>query len=256
MSFGVFYTCYKEEKAVDNSIKVLKQVYPDVPIYLVSDGGSDYSFLENKYTNLKCKMGWDSRGISQRFTIEKWQDPNNRKKVLDSINEFFKRNEEAIQFCKTESILIMEPDVLVRGKLNYFPTEKTPLLGSRVNKPTYSYFNNMIDFLKSIPGSFPLNYYGSTPAFYSSNVMLKLINYVKDNQDIVKKFIDLDHSFVCYDVFLTLLFATIGYDETFNPDIIECLRDYNWEKKSEPLVHQYRLLYPKQNSGYDGRHAV
>jgi len=86
--------------------------------------------------------------------------------------------------------------------------------------------------------------------------MLKLINYVKNNQDIVKKFIDLDHSFVCYDVFLTLLFATIGYDETFNPDIIECLRDYNWEKKSEPLVHQYRLLYPKQNSGYDGRHAV
>jgi hypothetical protein len=53
MSFGVFYTCFKEEDAVGYSVFVLKNYYPDCPIYLVSDGGSDYSFLENQFKTSK-----------------------------------------------------------------------------------------------------------------------------------------------------------------------------------------------------------
>ena len=45
---GFFYTCYKEHKAVEYSLKRLRRVYPDAPIYLVSEG-ADFSYLEEDY---------------------------------------------------------------------------------------------------------------------------------------------------------------------------------------------------------------
>ena len=55
MDFGVFYTCYTEKRAVDYSLEVLYSIYKDVPVYLVSDGGSDFSDLERKYNGSRSK---------------------------------------------------------------------------------------------------------------------------------------------------------------------------------------------------------
>ena len=41
MKLGFFFSCYKENRAVENSLSELRKHYPDNPIYLVSDGGSD-----------------------------------------------------------------------------------------------------------------------------------------------------------------------------------------------------------------------
>lgn len=253
MNFGVFYTCYKEREAVDYSIGSLKHIYPNCPIYLVSDGGGDYSFLEQKYTNIKTVEGYDSRGISQSLTFEKLQLEGTKEKVLSSILEFFKRNIDAIEYCKTDNMLIMEPDVVIRGELNHFPTDTTALLGSRVNTPNHPAFYSIKSIIENInKGTVLLESYGSTPAFYRSKAMKEVSDFVSNNLDTVKQFISLDANFVCYDVFLTYLFACCGYDECFNPDIIECLRDEGWKHKKNPLVHQYRDKYPKEN--YDGRH--
>ena len=253
--FGVFYTCYKEVDAVDYSIGLLKNYYPNCPIYLVSDGGSDYSFLESKFTNLKTKISWDSRGISQNLTFEKWSNLKDKNIILKSINEFFKRNLEAIEYCETESILIMEPDVLVRNNLNHFPSKINSLLGSRINKPDHEGFFNVQKLLKNIEGSVEPTHYGSTPAFYYSDSFKEVYDFVKNNQELVLKIINCDPNFVCYDTFLTVLFAACGYHEIFNPDIIECLRCPDWASRPNPLVHQYRNHYPKAGSGYDGRHS-
>ena len=48
---GFFYTCYNENKAVEYSLKRLRRVYPDAPIYLVSEG-EDFSYLEETYDEL------------------------------------------------------------------------------------------------------------------------------------------------------------------------------------------------------------
>jgi hypothetical protein len=258
MNFGVFYTCYKELEAVDHSIKVLKEHYPDCPVYLVSDGGDDYSFLEKKYSNIKTIIGYDSRGISQNLTPQKWNNEQIKKQIFDSVYEFFKRNMDAIDYCKTDSILIMEPDVLVRGKLNCFPIDKNGLLGSRVNvlnQNGYGGLSKVQNILSKIPSAIPVTHYGSTPAFYNSNAMKSVNDFVNKNPNIVKELIDTDPAFVCYDVFLTILFGACGFDEVFNPDIVECLRNPYWEMTNKPLVHQYRYKYPKAGSGYDGRHA-
>jgi hypothetical protein len=258
MNFGIFFTCYKEIDAVDYSIKTLKENYPDCPIYLVSDGGDDYSFLETKYSNIKTSIGYDSRGILQNLTPDKWNKNDIKQQVFDSIYEFFKRNMDSIEYCKTDSILIMEPDVLVRGKLNYFPNKTQALLGSKINsliQNGYGGLNKIQSILNKISTSVNVTHYGATPAFYNVSVMHEINHFVQNNPNIIRDLIDSDPAFACYDVFLTVLFGACGYDEIFNPDIIECLRNPNWEFTDKPLVHQYRFNYPKSGSGYDGRHA-
>ena len=48
MEVGFFYSVFKEKKAVDYSVEQLKIYYPESKVYLVSDGGLDYSYLEKK----------------------------------------------------------------------------------------------------------------------------------------------------------------------------------------------------------------
>ena len=48
-NLGVFYTCFTETKAVEYSLKKLFEVYPNIPVYLVSDGGADYEFLKKVF---------------------------------------------------------------------------------------------------------------------------------------------------------------------------------------------------------------
>ena len=42
---------------------------------------------------------------------------------------------------------------------------------------------------------------------------------------------------------LPLMFALVGEEETFNPDIVECNRNPNWKNTAQPLVHQFKEFY-------------
>ena len=64
---GFFYSCYKEKKAINNSIKELRKYYPDSPIYLVSDGGADYSYLTKQYKNIFVSLEEDT--MSNTFKV-------------------------------------------------------------------------------------------------------------------------------------------------------------------------------------------
>ncbi len=52
-SLGIFFSCFKEKKAVEYSLTELVKHYPDSPIYLVSDGGLDFSYLEESLITSK-----------------------------------------------------------------------------------------------------------------------------------------------------------------------------------------------------------
>ncbi len=67
-NLGIFYSCYKEKRAVDNSIRELRNHYPNVPIYLVSDGGLDYTYLCKKYKNIKVSLEEDTMGDTFKVT--------------------------------------------------------------------------------------------------------------------------------------------------------------------------------------------
>jgi hypothetical protein len=66
-SLGFFFSCFNENKAVEYSLSELVKHYPDSPIYLVSDGGNDFSYLESEYKNLKFSFEEDT--MSETFKI-------------------------------------------------------------------------------------------------------------------------------------------------------------------------------------------
>jgi len=251
LDFGVFYTCYTEQEAVEYSLELLKEIYPDVPIFLISDGGSDYSHLGDKFKNSKFLLEYDSRGMVPKINTQNWLDPKMQKIMIDSISTFMERIKRAIDFCKKPYLLIMEPDVLVRGKLHINGSPK--LLGSKVNYYHWA-MEDVNSILSRIPGSINVSHYGATPAIIESEAFVNVYEFFKKRPNLIEEFCKIDSNFANYDILLTVFFAALGYEEVLNPELSECLRDPNWESSNHPLLHQFRRYYPKSN--YNGRHGV
>lgn len=234
---GVFFTCFNEIKAVEYSIKILNENYPSIPIYLVSEG-LDFSYLASQYDNLFFSQEEDTMSVTFQITDKNFREEvhqtNMKKAALSVIDRLIK----CIEWCKTDYILMMDPDALVRGKLNI--PENCKLLGSKINK---GFPQEYREVLSSIPGACVINDWGATPAIFDSTSFLKASIFLKENLDrLCKTF----YALYAHDVLLPTLFALIGEQETFNPDIIECNRDPDWESKCNPLVHQFKRYYPSR----------
>jgi hypothetical protein len=72
---GFFYSCHKEKRAVDKSIQELRKHYPTAPIYLVSDGGLDYSYLTRKYSNIFVSLEEDTMSDTFKVTDQNFKEP-------------------------------------------------------------------------------------------------------------------------------------------------------------------------------------
>ena len=250
LDFGVFYTCFTEYEAVEYSLDLLYSIYPDVPVYLVSDGGSDYSDLSHKFPHAKFLLEYDSRGIVPKINDSNWLDPEMQNSMKDSIFTFLERIKRAIESNKKDYLLIMEPDVLVRGKLSLIDGAK--LLGSRVN-PYHWAKDRINEVFQRIPGSIAVSHYGATPAIIEAKAFMRVYEYFTLNRSYIDDFCRIDSNFANYDILLTVLFSALGYEEIQNPDLTECLRNPNWRISEHPLLHQFREYYPKNN--YTGRHS-
>lgn len=256
MDFGVFYTCYTEKKSVDHSLEVLYKLYPEVPVYLISDGGEEYSDLQEKYTaqgfNLKTHLEEDSRGLIPTFAYsEDFYTEETQRKIFNTVMTFLERVKRAIEYSNREFLLVMEPDVLVRGKITN--PEKHKLLGSRVN---VGMSDQIREVVRNYPGSIDVNTWGITPAIFECDSFLKAYKVIKNDEELLKKLCYSDRRFANYDFMFAIIFALIGVPETINPEIVECFRDPNWETSWHPLVHQYRAKYPLSSEGYKGTHIV
>jgi hypothetical protein len=233
---GIFYTCFDEKKAIEYSLYELKKIYPESKIYLVSEG-IDFSYLENLFENLKSSKEEDTMSATFKITdinfIEEEHQMNIKKCTLATLD----RLERAIEYCNSEYILMMDPDSLVRGILNI--PDGVKLLGSRVN----SGFPQKLKDALAKSGAKVINNWGATPAIFHSNTFLKALNYLRENTYLLDEFTKSFYAIYAHDVLLPILFALVGEEETFNPDIIECQRDKNWKLRTNPLVHQFREFY-------------
>lgn len=247
MNFSVFYTCYTEVKAVSYSISTLKSVYPDCYIYLVSDGGSDYSFLEKEYNNIKCNLEYDSRGFIPKISDDYKSDVM-QEKIKQSILTFLDRTNRAIEYGQKDYLLVMEPDIIVRGKLTNPYHQK--LLGTRINNGLSQDLQNVL----KQNGGIPIDTWGATPAIFHSESFKVAYTNLLNNTNLLNDLALSEKRLSNYDILYPVLFATIGIEESFNPEIVECYRDYNWMNTQHPIVHQYRAKYPLSSEGYNGTH--
>lgn len=241
-SLGFFYSCYIEKKAVEYSLSELRKHYPDSPVYLVSDGGVDFSYLKDTYDNLFVSLEEDTMSSTFKITGDQitgnFREKENQKAIKNCALSVLDRLERAIEFCKTDYILMLDPDALVRGKLNI--PDGVKLLGSRINSGLPEGFKKV---LSSIDGAKVIDCWGATPAIFETKTFLKALNVLKLDLSILDRLSNEYYAMFAHDLLLPTLFALVGEEETFNPDIIECNRDPSWKSKSNTLVHQFKEFY-------------
>ncbi len=238
MKLGFFFSCYKENRAVENSLSELRKHYPDNPIYLVSDGGSDFNYLKDSYGNLFVSLEEDTMSSTFNITDQNWREEVHQNAIRQATYAVLNRLERAIEYCQTDYILMMDPDALVRGQLNI--PEGVKLLGSRVNTGLPV---ELQVHLSRIPGAKVINCWGATPALFETKTFMTSWSRLKASPEVMDAFIDSFYAIYAHDVLLPLVFALVGEEETFNPDIVECNRNPNWRNTIQPLVHQFKEFY-------------
>jgi hypothetical protein len=233
----VFLTCFDEKKAVEFLLQKLHEIYPNINVYIVSEK-VDLTYLENNFNNLKFNLVEDTMSKTFEVTDQNFREEIHQNNIKKCALAVIERLKNCIECFDSEYILMMDPDTLVRGKLNI--PEDVKLLGSRIN---VGFPKEIHEVLFSVEGSRVIDSWGATPAIFHTKTFIKAYNFIKENDYILNKLCQAFYAIFAHDVLLPLLFALIGEEETFNPDIIECNRNFNWENTSNPLVHQFKLYY-------------
>ena len=249
ITVGFIYNCvYKQRKSFEFGLRSIRNLYPDSPIYIVSDGGYDYQYLEDEIGNLKFEMGVDTMGPYKKVDFNNFTQKEHQESIKNNIAATVDRLEKGIKYCgNPDWIFMSEPDVLLRGKFSVPKNAK--ILGSRLNEasmPPSVRLDQWIEFNKilcEVDTSIPIFRWGAVPPIFHTETYLKAIEIYKSNFDTLTKITEVLYGVNCYDIIMPFFFSLIGEPEIFNSEIVECLRNHNWKNTSHPIVHQWRELY-------------
>ena len=243
---GFVYNCvFKQKQAFVRSVEAIREVYPESKIYAVSDGGLDYSFLEDE--NFIFSMEDDFKSPLKNIDGDNFLLPEYQEVTKKEMAKTLERVEKGIEVCgNPEWICMTEPDVLIRGRLTY--PENGKLLGSRINCATVSQkcldqFMGMNSLLSEIENATPVLRWGAVPVLFHTETFLKALKIYKDNFTLLDKFTEKHYAPGTFDLFIGLIFALVGEPEVFNSEVTECLRNPQWHTSGHPIVHQYREFY-------------
>ena len=243
MDLGVFYICYKEQAAVEYSLKEFRKFYPKNSIYLVSDNGLDFSYLKEKFGNIETtKETMEVVGIARDVDQYIREHSGDIDLFMGISLEFLRRLKNACDFCKTEYMILMEPDVLVRGELHPFDAD---LVG-----PTVNIMPKIIQEYIIMNGGKNNGTWGPVGGMMKTSSFYEVYDKLMNDLDKFSEGLKLDPRMICYDYLLAFLFSLFGYTYTDNPDQTECIRNSNWKNSGHPLLHQYRELY---SINYEGK---
>ena len=243
---GFIYNCvFKQKKAFEYSVEAIKRVYPESKIYVVSDGGLDYSYMEDE--NLKFSMEEDTVSGTKRVNGDNFLDPELQKIIKTGMAATLDRAQRGIEFCgNPEWICMTEPDVLIRGKISH--PEGAKLLGTRVNESWHSekaldQFMGMNMLLGEIEGAIPVLRWGAVPVIFHTETFLKGLKVYQDNFELLDKLTEKHYNPGAFDIFIDLIFALVGEQEVYSSEYTECLRNPIWRDSDHPIVHQFRDYY-------------
>ena len=245
---GFVYNCvFKQKKAFEHSVESIRKVYPESKIYVVSDGGLDYTYMEDQYDDLKVSLEEDTVSDTKKLSGDNFKAPELQKIIKNGMSATLRRLEAGIEFCgNPEWICMTEPDVLIRGRISH--PEGAKLLGTRVNyawntDQCLDFFMGMNELSSQIEGSIPVLRWGAVPVILHTETFLKALKVYKDNFEILDKWTEHHYNPGAFDLFIDLIFALVGEPEVFSDEFTECLRNPQWYTSHHPIVHQYREYY-------------
>jgi len=241
---GVFFICFKERIAIENFFEVFRGIYPTAPVYLSSDGGHDYKYLEEKYDNIMCVLD-EEKTVGVTAHIEKMIKSGD----YDIVNlfmasiEYLKRVKLAFDYCKTDYMLLAEPDVLVRGKMT-MPT--VDCVGPKPNPMPRHIQQYIID-----NGGINNVAWGASAGIIKRESFMKIYNNIINNQHKMLQYLYMDPRMACYDYLFCFLLSIHGLRYDPNPELTECGRNPDWKLSRHPLLHQYMEKYSKDGDNYN-----
>jgi hypothetical protein len=247
----VYNAVYKQKRALEYGLEQIRKFYPNSKIYIVSDGGYDYSYLQDQYDNLKFEMGEDTIGAYTQMDFYNYREEENQKAIKKNIKVNIERIVAGIEYCEhPDWIFMTEPDVLLRGKVSYPSNAK--LLGTRLNYAwdipgRLDQYIAMNQISSQVDTSIPMFRWGAVPAIFDTKTYLKSVKAYKENFELLDDITTTVFGVNCFDVIVPFLFSLVGEEEVYNSEITECLRDPSWKNSSHPIVHQFREYYSDES---------
>jgi hypothetical protein len=247
LNLGVMLTCFNEVSAVNNAIANFRLYYPENKIYLVTESSENYDHLCKFDSNISVSYEEDTMSFyyNNPSLYFKWREQENQEGIKKAMLSFLDRVDRAIDFCQSDYMLLMDPDVLIRGVLNIEGGNK--LLGSLNNKGVPE---ETKEILEGIEGAIAINEWGATPAIFESETFKKAYSKFKSIPDLCDKLTMSWSAMYAHDVIIPVLFSLIGEREKYNPDFTECNTDPTWKNNGKLLVHHYKKYYPDCENKY------
>lgn len=220
-TFAAYHQCFKDRKATEFAIQQFREHNPDVPYYLISDAGSDFSDLAEKYN---CIWKYDEKNVGMNYL------PPNDALIL------YNRLVDCFEAVKTDYVLLMEDDVLCRGEIRI--EYDFNLSMSYVPGNPLVLYNTIVEKYNSNPN---VNWYGAT----GGSILNKNIFTEERCKDLIYNFIEKDHisDAGSMDQFITTLYLICGFDCSINNLLGETHRTPNWQNSDLPLIHCYKEMY-------------
>lgn len=217
---GSYLQIFNDNPQPEKVLFNFRKIYPDSPIYLVSDAGADFSELAKKY-NCFYEHAEINTGIYY-FNLEK-------------IKIWLKRFKNCFEYCKgCEYILYLEDDVLVRKPFEMDGKEIYGVMAEKIPTPFIEYFQNKYKV------KFNSHVYGTCGgAVFKRQVFLDMyetfLNIIEENYDYMDK--NITYKFGYLDLFMPLLYMSCGYTYYENYNLIESARNKNWKTTNHAIVH-------------------
>jgi len=237
MTLSVFHQCYKQRKATTEAIRSFREFYPTENYFLISDGGDDFSDIAAEF---KCHYYHDPINLGYR---DHTHSSGIYGMTKDEVLLWLSRFRLACELNSTKYILMMEDDVLIRGKIEM--PEDTQFSGFGL--PGNKFQPEFINYLKSkYDVKFNVDYYGTGGgSIFNAETFLK--NYDKVTQIFRSEF-DFIKNNLCgnlgwVDVWMPVYYFLSGKEYTQNPNLTEIPHNPAWESGNHSIVHQYKKFY-------------
>lgn len=237
MTLGVFHQCFKNLKATEHAISSFRKFHKNNPYVLISDNGDDFSQLAAKYDchylHEPINLGYrDHTHPSGIYGMTK-----------DEVLTWLTRFKKACEICKTDFILMMEDDILIRGEINVpedWDFAGYGLPGNKFQPELMKYLSEKYDVFWNV------DYYGT-----GGGSVFKIKPYIENFERVYKIFneefdfikTNLCGNFGWVDVWMPVYYYLCGKQYTQNYLLTETTSNGNWLNSGEPIVHRYKNYY-------------
>jgi hypothetical protein len=233
-----FFNCVStKKKATEESLKNLREIYPEAYIMLVCDACESYMDLcetyncEYLHSNIKCGYPTQPYGYS-----------------MENVLEWMSRFYIAALRCKSDYIMMFEDDILLTKKITIDPNWEVagPYVDESTLKPDSRLPKQLLDFCYLFSGKYPnVDYYAA-----GGGAIFKVSTFIEYYPQIVKFFntsgrILQNHVYPTLgwiDCFMTIFYFLAGKDWSYNTKLTSLYNVTDWDRAVNELKDEFEII--------------